>query len=184
MKRYRLHLALCLFIAPTLFGKSISIENESVRLTVHANGTVDVRNVESGTTLKQGIPRTRTAFTVSNLKAGNDEISLELETVPRTEVTWKLIDRKPEVVVEIRPLDVQGDMPNHLSYPYPFAPPSKQAEWVLPNRSGALYPVTDVPFGPKPWKVGGKELLMSWHGLGARSHLDRSCRSSGIRCPS
>ncbi len=164
MKTFFLITTLALIGFPTL-GKEQVIENHHLKVSVGSSGNIKVLDKQSGTVWKQNTPDAKGLFAVKRMAKSTRSISFELGAQPKAKVKLTLANNAPDLLFEMSAVDASREMPENIRFPYPFLPPSDEAEMVIPNRSGALYPVTKRIGGPKPWKIGGKELLMSWYGI-------------------
>lgn len=144
--------------------EQMKIGNGRIEVTVLGDGRFSVLDRAGGLTWRQGIPEG-----VSHVDwyapEKIDDQWIALRSDDGLVVSLSIDGEAPDLTVEISATDDLPEMADDLAYPYPFLPPSRDAELVIPNRGGALYPAGRRVLSPEPFVVGGKELMMCWVGI-------------------
>jgi len=143
------------------------MENEALAVAVAGDGAMTVEDKRCGLTWRQGLPDGAAPLATGAIeKTSERTITLRLNGSFAAAATIDLNDSEPEITVTVNPtVDAEMKESDRVDFPWPFRPPAETAEIVWPNRAGALCPVTQQVFKPAPWLVGGKELMMCWHGV-------------------
>lgn len=157
----------------TAASAATTIENSALSLSVADDGVMTVVDKRCGVTWRQGVPKGAKGLGVKSAeKTGPRAVAVRLAGTRRLVI--ELDAMEPEVSVTLEPGKDTKELAetDRLDVMLPFFPPSKDSEIVWTNRAGALYPVTERVFGPAPWVVGGKEMMMCWFGI-----VDARCKA-------